>query len=153
MRKRICQEICPNCKTAEHTTYKRKDQFYCKKCNGYFKVGRTIAKLSKNTISLFKALVNLYQFKDKKPITLKIYRKKAENSSMPLNVNQSNIKYCEMKYYNTILANNELNIDTNVINAIILVRKGNNFIVVRNLGIEKGIAFKNAVVHIESINN
>lgn len=151
MRKRICKEVCPSCKSSEFTTYKRKDQFYCSKCDSYYKLGSTNSELSKNTVNLLKALMNLFLFNAKKPITLKAYRKKVENRPLPPNMNQSHIETCQMGDYNRIVADGTCDIDTSIQNAVILVRKGNDFVVVKNLGIGKGIAFENAIVHIEPV--
>lgn len=80
-------------------------------------------------------MINLFLLKEKRPITIKSYRKKVENRPLPPNISQSFMEFCQMENYKRVVADRICNIDTSITNAIILVRKGDDFIVVKNLGI------------------
>ncbi len=92
MPKKICEEICPYCKSNKDTVFKRRPQCYCKKCKKYFIPGSKRDNYSVNAALVFNTINKLlYPQNIKRIIDLNHFTKKLLQTAKP--TNDIKIKY------------------------------------------------------------
>lgn len=154
MRKRTHEQICPNCKSLQHTIIKnsKNNQYYCKSCDLYFTPKTTRSKYSSRDIFIYRTISRLIFRGQSKITSIKQFIKSLKNtntaSDIPKNVC---IKYEAIKKQCILAGETTINIDGDLQNSVILTRSSNGFVIVEKLDLEQTIKFNDYVINISKI--
>jgi len=146
MRPRKCREKCPYCGKNDETKIASSTQFYCKRCNRYFKKGTTRKEYSRETLIAIRTIVEMfYGSIPKKGITIKKF---VSNILKNLDSTIHNLKIHSFKIpkFKSSREFNRCKVNGKWCKSIIITRDSDGFFIIRGLEMGQKIIFDDAQI-------
>ena len=153
LRKRKHKQVCIFCKSSEKTVISnsKTNQFYCKKCNKYFKPNSKRKKYSNKEKLIYNVIYSLFRSHSQDSMSLKKFLKKI-NQKNTKKFENCNIKFqalteqIDLDHFTITKINDAMNV-----NSIIITKTDEGFSVIRGLDKYHRIFFLDNVVTIQGI--
>ncbi|DAA86329.1 TPA: hypothetical protein CPT87_03040 [Candidatus Gastranaerophilales bacterium HUM_5] len=140
---------CPICGKNDAVIANGRTQYYCKRCDRYFKPGAERIGYPKElalVLHSILALFNATKLKTRK-LSLKDFKKKIVQKRFPTICNPQ-IEYKVFKHLSESTTESRMNIDADIKDVVILAQNGNSFFVVNELAKGKKITFNDCIVQV-----
>lgn len=150
LRKRKHEQVCIFCGSSKNTVISNSkiDQFYCKKCNKYFKPNSKRKKYSNKEKLIYNVINSLFQSHSQDSMSLKKFLKKINQKNTKKFAN-CDIKFQSFKKSKKLEEVYETRIDNGFIeNSIIITKVDEDFIITNGLTKRQIIRFDNGNIKI-----
>lgn len=140
---------CPVCGKNDEVISNGKKQYYCKRCDRYFKSGAErigYPKEFKIVLHTILALFNATKLKTRK-LSLKDFKKKIVQKRFPT-ICKPQIEYKVFKHLSESTTESRMTIDADIKDVVILAKNGDSFFVINELTKGKKITFNDCMIQV-----
>lgn len=140
---------CPVCGKNDEVISNGNQQYYCKRCDRYFKPGAErigYPKEFKIVLHTILALFNATKLKTRK-LSLKDFKKKIVLKRFPTICNPQ-IEYKVFKHLSESTTESRMTIDADIKDVVILAKNGDSFFVINELTKGKKITFNDCMIQV-----
>lgn len=140
---------CPVCGKNDAVISNGNKQYYCKRCDRYFKPGAErigYPKEFKIVLHTILALFNATKLKTRK-LSLKDFKKKIVQKRFPT-ICKPQIEYKVFKHLSESTTESRMTIDADIKDVVILAKNGDSFFVINELTKGKKIIFNDCMIQV-----